>query len=258
MARVYPLFSSSKGNSTFIGNPKGGILIDVGVSYRRLNEGLRRCGLENAVIHGIFITHEHSDHVQGLSVLTKRHNIPVYGESITLKNIQNKGLINSTATEINGMLEIGDMEVCPFDTPHDTAGSCGYRIHTDDGKMCGICTDLGHITPIVAENLSLCDMVLIESNYDSNMLKNGSYPYYLKERIASKSGHLSNFDCSEQVLKLVSKRTTRIVLGHLSQENNSPDVAEKTVLNKLSGFKRNSDYILEIAPVETTGKFVTF
>jgi len=150
------------------------------------------------------------------------------------------------------------MKITPFVTPHDTTQSCGYKIETSDSKKIAVCTDLGEVTPAVSESLSGCDCVLLESNYDEKMLKTSSYPFYLKERISSRKGHLANGDCAKQVRRLVESGTTRVILGHLSQENNTPQKAEKAVLNELSGFKRNIDYILSVAPVCTTGMCCIF
>ena len=150
------------------------------------------------------------------------------------------------------------MEISCFDTPHDTVRSCGYKVKTGDGRTCAVCTDLGHITETVDRNITGCDLVLLESNYDEKMLKEGPYPYYLKERIRSEHGHLSNIDCAEQAAKLIRSGTKHIILGHLSQENNRPIIADKTVENNLVGFVRNRDYILEVAPVETNGKMAVF
>ncbi len=260
MARIYPLFSSSKANSTFIGDIKGGILIDVGASYTRLSAALTTSGLGISSVKGVFITHSHSDHVKGLKLLTKKTGIPVFGQRETLEELLQKDLIapNSDVFELDGAAVLADMEVTCFDTPHDTVRSCGYRIKTPDGRTCATCTDLGHVTPIVKENLLGCDLVLLESNYDEELLKNSPYPDFLKERILSNYGHLSNVDCSKQLAELIRNGTTRIVLGHLSQENNTPYKADKTNENGLSNFVRNRDYILEVAPVETTGKMVVF
>ncbi|HOV41725.1 MAG TPA: MBL fold metallo-hydrolase, partial [Oscillospiraceae bacterium] len=145
-----------------------------------------------------------------------------------------------------------------FDTPHDAMQSCGYRIITSDGKTCAVCTDLGHVTPEVERNLNGCELVMLESNYDEKMLKCGSYPEYLKKRIRSKHGHLSNSDCAEQLKKLVEIGTTRIILAHLSQENNTPQIAAAAAVSGLNGFARDKDYLLEVAPVETVGKCVVF
>ncbi len=260
MARIYPLFSSSKGNSSFLGTPSEGILIDAGVSFKRLNTALADNNLDINAIRGVFITHSHSDHVTGLKMLTSKTGIPVFGQRKTLMELVENNKIDprSEVYELDNPAEIAGMEINCFNTPHDTASSCGYRVTFNDGRTCAVCTDLGHITKTVEKNILGCDLVLLESNYDEKMLENGSYPHFLKERIASKYGHLSNNCCAVQAEKLIENGTTRIILGHLSQENNSPEKAEQTVLKQLSNFKRNSDYILEVAPVQTCGEVVVF
>ncbi len=258
MARIYPLFSSSRGNATYIGSQKEGILIDAGVSCKRLFEAFDRCGLEVSAVKAIFITHEHSDHVGGLSVFTKRTGIPVYARGKTLQCLLNSGFVNSKYYEINSSIEAAGMEITPFDTPHDAVQSCGYRIITPEGKTCAVCTDLGHVTSEVEKNLNGCGLVMLESNYDEKMLRCGSYPEYLKSRIRSKHGHLSNSDCAKQLRNLVENGTTRIILAHLSQENNTPQTAAQTAVSGLEGFVRDRDYLLEVAPVETMGKCVVF
>ena len=258
MARIYPLFSSSKGNATFVGTANAGVLIDAGVTYKRLVEGLDRCGLDISAVKAVFVTHDHSDHIKGLSVLTKRTGVPVFAQEITLQNLISLNCINSRCDVISSPIEVAGMEVTAFNTPHDTEQSCGYRIITSDDKKCAVCTDLGHITKTVENNLADCDLVLLESNYDEKMLKFGGYPEYLKARIRSDNGHLSNLDCASHAKKLISGGTTRIILGHLSQENNTPQVAETTVSQGLSEFSRNRDYILEVAPIETMGKCLIF
>lgn len=258
MARIYPLFSSSKGNSTYIGNKTSGILIDAGVTYKRLLEAFSRSELDFSAVQAIFVTHNHIDHIKGLSVITKKWDIPVFAQEKTLEYLVRNDMIHSSACEINDAVTVGNMEISCFSTPHDTEQSCGYRIHTEDGKKCAVCTDLGEVTQDVAENLHGCDLVLLESNYDENMLRNGPYPYPLKQRISSSHGHLSNIACGEHAKTLISNGTTRIILGHLSQENNMPDIADRTVEQSLSGFTRNKDYLLEVAPVETVGKCMVF
>lgn len=260
MARIYPLFSSSKGNASFIGGPEGGILIDAGVSFKKLNEALTVSGLSVGSVRGVFITHSHSDHVKGLKMLTKKTGLPVFGQRETLEELINAEMIApaSEVYELDGAAAIAEVEISCFDTPHDTVRSCGYRVKTSDGRVCAVCTDLGYVTDTVKENLKGCNLVLLESNYDEKMLANGPYPYYLKERIRSKSGHLSNTDCLLQSEQLIRQGTTHIILGHLSQENNTPYIADKNVESGLKMFRRNSDYILEVAPVETSGKMVVF
>lgn len=261
MARVYPLFSSSNGNSTFIGTEKGGILIDCGVSFRRLSKALELNNIPLKAIQGVFITHEHSDHIAGLKMLTKNTGIPVYGQKRTLQILYDKDKIacNSPVIDMSGKaIACGGNEITCFDTPHDTIQSCGYRIRTADDRLCVICTDLGCITETVNKALMGCRFVLLEANYDEQMLRCGPYPLYLKERILSESGHLSNDSCGVQAEKLVRNGTTHIVLGHLSPENNRPDIADSAVQSYLSAFTRGRDYLMGVAPVETTGGAVVF
>lgn len=261
MARLYPLFSSSKGNATFIGTPKGGVLIDAGVTYRRLCMGLARCELPLSAIQGVFITHDHSDHVRGLKTLTEQLHVPIYGQGKTLRNLIDHDALSPGAIlqEIRqGSIQVADLSLNAFETPHDTVQSCGYRIVMPDGKVCAVCTDLGHVTRGVEEALTGCDLVLLEANYDENLLRGGKYPPYVKARILSKVGHLSNMDCAAQARKLIQSGTTRLILGHLSQENNRPQLAEEAVVNHLADMVRGQDYLLQVAKVETEGEMIAF
>ncbi|MBP5363263.1 MAG: MBL fold metallo-hydrolase [Ruminococcus sp.] len=261
MARLYPLFSSSKGNSYYIGNEKNGILIDCGVSFRRLNSALEMNHIPLEAVQAVFITHEHTDHIQGLKLLTKNTGMPVYGTKRTLQRLSDTDKVsgNSHLIDIFGKsIECSGCEITCFSTPHDAIHSCGYRITTEDDKVCAICTDLGYVTPEVDAALTGCKLVVLESNYDENMLRHGPYPLYLKERILSQNGHLSNHSCGDQVNKLIRQGTTHIILGHLSQDNNRPDIADTTVQSHLVGFTRGRDYLMGVAPVETQGGAVIF
>lgn len=260
MARVYPLFSSSKGNSTFIGTPQSGVLIDAGVSCKKLVEALEYNKIGLDAVKAVFITHEHRDHIKGLSVFTKKTKVPVFARKKTLKYICDKNCVcpqSNLYIISDEPVDLAGMQIHSFETPHDAEQSCGYVIKTNDGKKIVICTDIGEVTPIVDENLLGSDLVLIESNYDEQMLKTGPYPYFLKNRISSDHGHLSNIDCAKQVRKLIHNGTTRIILGHLSQENNTPAIAESAILNELSEFERDKDYILKVAPVNNNGMVLT-
>ena len=261
MARIYPLFSSSKGNSSFIGNDSGGILIDAGVSCKRLCDAFKANEIDPAVIQGIFITHTHSDHVSGLKVFTKKYHIPVFAQRTNLEILAAGGKIDP-ACEVyevdGGEICVGDYSVKAFTTFHDTPASCGYQIRTPDDRQVCVCTDLGKVTNEVDMHLCGSDLVLLESNYDDVMLKNGSYPYELKQRIASDHGHLSNADCGEQLKRLVNSGTNKFILGHLSQENNTPMQAENSAVSALSGYERNCDYLLHIARPEGNGMAVAF
>lgn len=258
MARIYPLFSSSKGNCTYIGSSKEGILIDCGVSYSRLCKAFEVCSLPMSAVKAVFVTHEHSDHIKGIAMLTKKLPVKVYAAGSTLSYLLDNNIIKGEYEEMQDYAEICGMTVSAFPTCHDTPDSCGYRVDFADGKCCSVCTDLGHVSDTVTENLLGADAVLLEANYDVEMLRNGSYPYYLKERIFSGSGHLSNEDCGIFAEKLVKSGTTRLILGHLSEENNTPALAEETVMKHLSNYTRNKDYMLSVAPKETSGGFVSF
>lgn len=261
MARIYPLFSSSKGNSYFIGTKEGGILIDCGVSFRKLSTALYNNEIPLKAVQGVFITHEHSDHVAGLKVLTGKTNIPVFSTKRTLQKLYVDGKISnkSQMIEMTRKIECADMEISSFVISHDAVDPCGYKIHTSDDKYCAICTDTGLITSEAEYAFNGCKMVLIESNYDEDMLRQGHYPLHLKKRILSSKGHLSNKDCSQQIDKLISNGTTHIVLGHLSQENNTPQIAFATARQTLAEkYEFGKDYIMGVAPVETQGGAVVF
>lgn len=256
MARVYPLFSSSKGNSIYIGTSSEGILIDDGVSFSKLKKALELSGLSPDAIKAVFVTHEHSDHIKGLSVLTRRIKVPVFTRKNTADRIADIGAVSGECRSIKDGEEICGMRVECFSIPHDAQDPCGYKITFRDGRTAAVCTDLGHVTKEVENALLGTTCVLLEANYDVEMLRNGSYPYYLKTRIFGGNGHLSNIDSGSFAKKLVNNGTEKIILGHLSQENNTPDVAENTVVSCLGKFKRNADYLLSVASPETNGQFV--
>ncbi|MBO5577158.1 MAG: MBL fold metallo-hydrolase [Ruminococcus sp.] len=261
MARIYPLFSSSDGNCTYIGNGKNGILVDAGVTCKRICDSLSANDISTAGIHGIFITHTHSDHVKGLNVFLKKHRIPVYASRKNISILLENKLVPDTA-ELYEMCDeavcVGDFSLSAFETLHDTPSNCGYRITCPDGKVAAVCTDLGIVTQTVWENIKGCDLVLLESNYDPYMLAHGPYPLELQRRISSDHGHLSNPDCADTLAQLVRSGTDKFILGHLSQHNNDPKTAENTAVGTMSDMQRNKDYLLHVAKPDGNGLVVAF
>ncbi len=255
MARIYPLFSSSKGNSFFFGTPDEGILIDCGVSCKRLCGALAANGIPLAAIKGIFITHTHSDHISGLKNFLKKTEAPIYAQQRNLDILYNKGAV--TADRVRpieaGTVTVGGCTVEFFPTPHDTEASCGYRVRFPDGKTAALCTDLGCVTDCVWNGIRGAELVVIESNYDAEMLRCGGYPYELKRRISSEHGHLSNADCGRTMKRLAECGTKSFVLAHISPENNTPALAVKAAAEALSPLENMRDYLLYAAPMEGGG-----
>ncbi|MDE6088920.1 MAG: MBL fold metallo-hydrolase [Oscillospiraceae bacterium] len=268
MAKFYPLFSSSQANASYIGNSQAGILVDAGASCKKILSALSCNAIRTDCIQGIFVTHTHSDHIKGLKTLVQKLKVPVYGTSETLEFLSHAGdKYLSPGTELiridprkdpDAGVVCGDCEVRAFPTMHDEPGSCGYRVHTEDDKYCAVCTDLGIVTPEVRDALTGCDMILLESNYEPDLLWQGDYPYHLKQRISSDHGHLSNQDCADFSDYLIRTGTTRLLLGHLSQNSNTPELAAGTTVKALTEYTMGTDYLLGVAPVETPGGAVIF
>ncbi len=251
MAKFCALYSSSSGNSFYVGSGGSGLLIDAGMSCKAILTALGEKKLDADTLTGILITHEHIDHVKGLNVLLKKYKLPVFASAGTCDCLVRTNLVPPDADirVIRGKVEVGGMRVTPFATPHDAVEPLGFIIETVQGEKIGIATDLGHITPEVEKALTGCTLVAIESNYDDFSLRCSSYPEFLKERVASQWGHLSNACCATQCEKLIGSGTTRIVLCHLSKENNTPTLAKESVIEKLmgAGFEEDRDYILQVA-----------
>lgn len=263
MARLYPLFSGSKGNCYYISQQDKGILVDAGRNAKQIELALQKNELNAKSIQGIFITHEHSDHVSGLRVFASRYGINVYSSKGTLEALDNKGFLTEKFKSYiigDGGVETAGMHIARFTTSHDCSESVGYIIETSDGSKVSIATDTGCVTPEMQVAVEQSKVVVLESNHDVNMLLNGEYPYMLKRRILSDKGHLSNETCSQMLPGLVKRGATRFLLAHLSQENNMPYIALQSALCALEeqGMQRNIDFTLDVAKSETDGKSIIF
>lgn len=244
MITCTPLFSGSTGNSTHISCDGEEFLIDAGVSCKAIATALEGIGSSLSNIRGIFVTHEHIDHIKGLEIVSKKFGIPVYMNTNSAKYIY----CNDGYESLKGVLRILDpaeyikTENARFDvykTPHDSWGSVCYRVTTGEESL-GYATDIGYITKGIASALMGCGTVVIESNHDVEMLKNGPYPVYLQNRILSRNGHLSNDDCARFLPYLAQSGTKKIFLAHLSRENNYPAIALDTARAALSDYEEIS------------------
>ncbi len=262
MARFCPLFSGSSGNSYYIGSGDYGILVDAGKSAKQLTTMLDICGIPLRAVQAVFITHEHSDHINGVRVFASKNRLPVFASPGTLAEMERMGCLNGVAKAVpfpGGGVECAGMYIKAFRTSHDSAESIGYRITTEDGRTLSVATDLGFMSDSVRQAVQGSDLVVLESNHDVGMLQNGPYPYPLKRRILSDTGHLSNESCAQELCGLLKNGTARFFLAHLSKENNTPDLAYQTALCSLtmSGFQSGVDFQLSVAPRENTAGKVT-
>lgn len=250
------LYSGSSGNATYLGDRSGGILVDVGKNAKQTTLALQEMGLAPEQVHAIFLTHEHSDHIAGLRVFANRYHIPVYASLGTLEALDAKGHLRGDfpVFQMVRTADIGDFHVECFHTSHDCAEGMGYTVTLPSGKKVSVATDLGVMTEEVKTAILGSRNILLESNHDLGMLFNGPYPYALKQRISSEIGHLNNDDAADAALDLVEHGALHIILGHLSRENNLPDLAFTTTASMLQGkgAKVGSDYLLDVAPRDRT------
>ncbi|MGE4484650.1 MAG: MBL fold metallo-hydrolase [Oscillospiraceae bacterium] len=255
---ICTLASGSTGNCTLVRNCASAVLIDAGISLRRITRSLCSLGLSMKDLDGIVITHEHSDHITALKMIIKYSGVPIFAPSGSAGGILRtvpEAEERVGVFEAGTSFELGSFLIRSFPTPHDVPESVGYRF--DDGQsVFALATDLGHIPREVFDGVTGAAAAVIESNHDVEMLQNGSYPYYLKRRILSDSGHLSNDACGDLALALAETGTRKIILGHLSQENNTPSTALRTVGAALSagGFVPGRDVELYAAPAYEPGE----
>ena len=263
MARFVTLYSGSSGNSVYVGGRDEGILVDVGVSCKKTMTALCESGIELNSVKAIFVTHEHSDHICGLPVFLSKHKVPVYASCEVANYLADSGKLPAGTQLVcidQSPICVAGMMLESFDTPHDSIHSLGFRIHTSDDRKIAIATDLGHLPDRIMKILYGCDLVMIESNYDPEMLEYGPYPFVLKRRIFGRNGHLSNNECAAALPSLIAAGTTRLVLAHLSKENNTPEIARTSAVHslQLGGYEEGSDYILDVAPRFNPGRMLVF
>ena len=256
------LYSGSSGNSLLVETENTKLLIDAGVSSKKIETALNNLNIDPSSINGILITHEHSDHVQGLGTFSKKFDLPVFVNQKTLdampkqkEKIPEKNIKKFTIEE---KFEIGDIKIKPFAIPHDAANPCGFNIFKDNKKI-SIATDIGHMTNGILKNLEDSIFVLLESNYDPEVLKFSRYPYPLKSRIAGPNGHLSNELAGKTISHLLGSGLEQAMLGHLSKESNFPELAYKTVVDEIisSNYSENS-LKLSVASRDIPGNIISF
>ena len=237
--RILSLYSGSTGNAFLISSPLGTVLIDAGKSARRLCQEIKNAGLNPEDVRAILVTHEHTDHISALPVFLKKHPVPVHLQQGCTYKLENEPHVASCLRPHPPIFEeeICGMRVTSFPTPHDSRASVGYRIEipTENGVFrLGYATDIGYVSNHVEDALLGCDAVILESNHDPDLLMLGPYPYELKLRVASNKGHLSNADCADFAAKLCQNGTKCLMLAHLSQENNMPDLAFDTCFSAIA------------------------
>lgn len=256
------LASGSTGNAVYFQVDDRHFLIDAGLSMKKLDGYLRALDTCLRDLDGIFITHEHSDHTKALGMIAKHTQVPIFCTEPTAREIYLGLSGKATAAEAeafrqnariltpNQYYHAGRLTLIPYTIPHDSAQCVGYLLQDDNGeKLLGYGADMGHVTTQVVEHLTGCKQIILESNHDPDMLENSAYPAFLKERIRSDYGHLSNGDCAQFAAYLVQNHTRHITLFHLSQENNRPDIALECTRSFLEnlGAKENEDFTLNVA-----------
>ena len=233
--RLFSIASGSSGNCVYVGDGNTHLLIDVGISGKRIDAGLNQNGLKTADINGILITHEHSDHTSGLGVLARRYKIPIYATKETIGEIMRTKSLGAMEPELfipilpDKEFRIEALTWQPFSISHDAANPVAYRIQNDKEEKVAVATDMGTYNEYIIQNLSGLKALLLEANHDVRMLETGGYPYSLKCRILGDRGHLSNELSGKLLSMILHDGLKHIILGHLSKENNYEKLAYETV-----------------------------
>ena len=257
MLKFFSLYSGSTGNSLLLQSDNCNLLIDSGVSAKKVIDGLEQVGTSISDIDAILVTHEHSDHVQSLGTLSKKYDIPVFANAKTwdaMKSQQDKiDEHNKKFFVSNEDFEIKDILIHSFSIPHDASDPCGFNFVSNKEKF-SVATDIGHMTTNIIDCLENSKFLMLEANYEPEVLKCSSYPYLLKTRIAGPNGHLSNQLAGKTIARLMDSGLKEVMLGHLSKENNFPELAHKSVLEELqyAGFSEPNIEIKVASRTEPT------
>jgi len=261
MIKFCSLFSGSSGNCLFLNAGTTRVLIDAGISAKRITEALQSIGESPAGLSAILVSHEHSDHVRGIGVLSRKYNIPIYANEATWNGMESElGPVlakNKMYFNTSREFEIGSVCIKAFPIPHDAAEPVGFNFFIDNKKIT-TATDIGHINKELLNCFLSSDLMLLESNHDIEMLKVGRYPWFLKQRILGDRGHLSNEMAGKVVAYMAENGTKKFMLGHLSKENNFPELAFQTVYNILSekNIKVGEDISVDVVLRDRVGKVV--
>lgn len=263
MPRFASIASGSSGNSIYFGSDNTHILIDTGISNKRIEEGLKNLGLKVSDLSGILITHEHSDHIQGLKTLIKKYHIPIYATKGTLDYIKAKKIIEGNEDLCNVIsadtkITIDDIDASVFKISHDASEPVGFRLSTA-GKSVAVATDMGVYDEYIVDELQDLDAILLEANHDIRMLEAGPYPYHLKRRILGSKGHLCNEIAGKLLARILNDNIKQVLLGHLSKENNYPSLAYETVkveIDEADVEYRGSDFKIEVAKRDAMSEVV--
>jgi phosphoribosyl 1,2-cyclic phosphodiesterase len=257
--RFCVLGSGSKGNATYVTSGKTSILIDAGMSGIELQRRLSAIGVDLSEINAILVTHEHNDHVHGVGILSRRIKIPVYANPATFSAASRtvRKLFSYSEFETGVSFSIRNLEIHPFAISHDAQDPVGFRI--SDGRVSfGYCTDTGKVSQLIRHRLASCKGLVLESNHDIEMLQNGTYPPYLKQRIRSSQGHLDNEVASSFLKELLHEKLEHVVLAHLSEENNDPGIAYDAAMAALgnNSYCKEMDLRISVAEQNCVGELI--
>ncbi|MCR4629235.1 MAG: MBL fold metallo-hydrolase [Clostridium sp.] len=263
--RMVSIASGSNGNCTYVGSDDTHVLVDAGISNRRIELGLKELGLSPADLTAIFVTHEHSDHISGLNILSKKYSVPIYSAPGTVRAMKQMKSLDRVDAELyhevgaDADVRIGDLDILPFSIDHDAAEPMAYRISCGS-KSVAVATDMGHYSPYIVDHLRNLDAALIEANHDVRMLEAGPYPYPLKRRILGDFGHLSNENSGRLISEILNDGIKHIFLGHLSKENNYPELAYETVkleIDESDNSYKSKDFDITVATRDAMSEVVT-